>query len=427
MALGGSTNAVVHLIAIAGTPGDPPDARRFRPHLAPDSVHRQRETVRRISDGGFVSRRRRAGGDEPDRRTCCTGGRHGERQDHAREPRCATRRMTASFARATIRSTPKAASPSCTGTSLPDGAVIKQTAASPHLMQHRGRAYVFETRDQMLTRDRSRRSAGRQGHRAGDAELRTEGRAGFSRMGPHPDATKLLKQGMTDMVRISDARMSGTSFGTVVLHVSPESAMGGPLAIVQTGDEIELDVAARKLELLVSPAEIEARLKNFTPPARTLHTRLRTPVPGPRDPSPPRLRFRFPITTGPRVASPLAEAPMNTTDMLEKIGESLGSSATVRSVFGEPIHAEGKTVVPVAKVAYGFGAGGGHAPGKHNGASGEVKEGGGGGGGVCALPAGALEITQAGTRFVPFTDYRFAAGAFAAGALLGGLLLYRRH
>lgn len=117
---------------------------------------------------------------------------------------------------------------------------------------------------------------------------------------------------------------------------------------------------------------------------------------------------------------------MVATDILEKIGESLGSTANVKSVFGEPIHAEGKTVVPVAKVAYGFGAGGGNKTGKYDGGSGEGPEGGGGGGGVRAFPAGALEITPAGTRFVPYTDFKWLAGAFAAGALLGGLLLRRK-
>ena len=77
----------------------------------------------------------------------------------------------------------------------------------------------------------------------------------------------LLQQGITDMVRISDSRMSGTSFGTVVLHVSPESAIGGPLALVQTGDEISLDVAARNLTLHVADEELQARRKRFTPPA----------------------------------------------------------------------------------------------------------------------------------------------------------------
>jgi len=118
---------------------------------------------------------------------------------------------------------------------------------------------------------------------------------------------------------------------------------------------------------------------------------------------------------------------MVATEILEKIGESLGSTANVKSVFGEPIHAEGKTVVPVARVAYGFGAGGGHNHGKHDGGSEEGPEGGGGGGGVRAFPAGALEITQSGTRFVPYTDLRWLAGAFAAGALLGGLFLHRRR
>jgi uncharacterized spore protein YtfJ len=116
---------------------------------------------------------------------------------------------------------------------------------------------------------------------------------------------------------------------------------------------------------------------------------------------------------------------MVATDILEKVGESLGSTANVKSVFGEPIHAEGKTVIPVAKVAYGFGAGGGHKPGKPEAGVDEGPEGGGGGGGVRAFPAGALEITQAGTRFVPFRDLRWVAGVFAAGTVLG-LLLRRR-
>ena len=118
---------------------------------------------------------------------------------------------------------------------------------------------------------------------------------------------------------------------------------------------------------------------------------------------------------------------MNATEMLESIGESLGSTANVKSVFGEPIHAEGKTVVPVAKVAYGFGAGGGRKTVSHNGGSSDQPEGGGGGGGVRAFPAGALEITQAQTRFIPFNDLRWLAGAFAAGALVGSLLLRGRN
>jgi len=113
---------------------------------------------------------------------------------------------------------------------------------------------------------------------------------------------------------------------------------------------------------------------------------------------------------------------MNATEMLQKVGETLGSTATVKSVFGEPIQAGGKTVVPIAKVAYGFGAGGGSGPDKKG-------EGGGGGGGVRAFPAGALEITETTTRFIPFADVRSLAAVFAAGIALGAFLLRRngRH
>ncbi|HWZ33549.1 MAG TPA: spore germination protein GerW family protein [Bryobacteraceae bacterium] len=117
---------------------------------------------------------------------------------------------------------------------------------------------------------------------------------------------------------------------------------------------------------------------------------------------------------------------MNAADMLEKIGDALGSTATVKSVYGEPIQMEGKVVVPIAKIGYGFGAGGGRGPVKLGGVE-TQPEGGGGGGVVRAFPAGALEITQSGTRFVPFTDLRWIAGVFAAGALLCGVFLGRRH
>src|SRR5262249_21801416 len=144
--------------------------------------------------------------------------------------------------------------------------VIKQAAASPHLLKHRGRAYVFETREEML------REVEREDLPVDKDTILVmrncgpKGAPGFPEWGHIPMPVKLIKEGVTDVVRISDARMSGTSYGTVVLHVVPESAIGGPLAIVQTGDEILLDVAERKLELLVPPAEIEARLKKFVAP-----------------------------------------------------------------------------------------------------------------------------------------------------------------
>jgi uncharacterized spore protein YtfJ len=112
---------------------------------------------------------------------------------------------------------------------------------------------------------------------------------------------------------------------------------------------------------------------------------------------------------------------MIATELLQKIGDSLSTSANVKSVYGEPIHMEGKTVVPIAKVAYGFGAGGGTNRGK-SGESSPDAEGGGGGGGVRAFPAGALEITANHTRFIPFHEPWWLPGSFAAGALIGALL-----
>src|SRR5262245_63893008 len=116
---------------------------------------------------------------------------------------------------------------------------------------------------------------------------------------------------------------------------------------------------------------------------------------------------------------------MNAVDVLQKIGDTLGSTATVKSVFGEPIHVNGKTVVPVAKVAYGFGGGAGS--GKNDAQSDRHGEGGGGGGGVRAFPAGALEITEGRTRFVPFIDPAWIGAAFTAGAVLASVFLLRRR
>jgi L-arabonate dehydrase len=154
------------------------------------------------------------------------------------------------------------------GNLAPNGAVIKQTAASEHLMRHRGRAFVFETRDEMLAQiDRDDLPVD------GDSVLvmrncGPKGAPGFPEWGHIPMPRKLLNDGVADMVRISDARMSGTSYGTVVLHVAPESAIGGPLALVKTGDEILLDVPLRKLELQVAAEELDRRMRLFTPPPR---------------------------------------------------------------------------------------------------------------------------------------------------------------
>ena len=154
------------------------------------------------------------------------------------------------------------------GNLAPDGAVLKPTAASPRLMRHTGRAVVFEDHDDLKERidspgldvDPDCVLVLKQGG--------PKGAPGMPEWGNLPVPAKLLKQGVEDMVRISDARMSGTSYGTVVLHVAPEAAVGGPLAIVENCDRIELDVPNRKLNLLVPDAEIRRRLAAWEPPVR---------------------------------------------------------------------------------------------------------------------------------------------------------------
>ncbi len=145
------------------------------------------------------------------------------------------------------------------GNLAPRGAVIKQSAATPKLLQHTGRAVVFESVEDMTLRvdDPALEVS------ADDVlVLRNagpKGAPGMPEAGYLPIPTKLLRAGVKDMVRISDARMSGTAFGTIVLHITPESAVGGPLALVKTGDMIALDVAKRSIDLLVDAAELDKR------------------------------------------------------------------------------------------------------------------------------------------------------------------------
>jgi dihydroxyacid dehydratase/phosphogluconate dehydratase len=152
------------------------------------------------------------------------------------------------------------------GNLAPSGAVIKQSAASQHLLQHRGRAVVFSSLEDLAARvDDPSLDIGPDDvmvlQNAGPI-----GGPGMPEAGYLPIPKKLLTTGVRDMVRLSDARMSGTAFGTVVLHVAPEAAVGGPLGLVQTGDEIELDVSNRRLELLVPEHELNARRMQWQPP-----------------------------------------------------------------------------------------------------------------------------------------------------------------
>jgi dihydroxy-acid dehydratase len=152
------------------------------------------------------------------------------------------------------------------GNLAPGGAIVKQSAASETLLKHRGRAVVFSSIEDMAAR-------------VDDPHLDVEpedilvlqnagpkGAPGMPEAGYMPIPRKLAARGVKDMIRISDARMSGTASGTIVLHVTPEASEGGPLALVRTGDVIELDVPGRRIELLVEYAVLERRRSEFTPP-----------------------------------------------------------------------------------------------------------------------------------------------------------------
>lgn len=153
------------------------------------------------------------------------------------------------------------------GNLAPAGAILKQTAATPGLLTHTGRAVVFEDHDDMLDR-------------LEDPALDVspddilllkgggpKGAPGMPEWGSIPIPSKLLRAGVRDMVRVSDSRMSGTAFGTIVLHVTPESAIGGPLAAVQTGDQVCLDIRTRGLSVLIEDRELQRRMHEWRPPA----------------------------------------------------------------------------------------------------------------------------------------------------------------
>jgi dihydroxy-acid dehydratase len=146
------------------------------------------------------------------------------------------------------------------------GAVIKPSAASPHLMVHTGRAVVFENIDDFHARIDDENLDVDENCVLVLKNCGPKGYPGMAEVGNMPLPPKVLRKGITDMVRISDARMSGTAYGTVLLHTSPEAAAGGPLAVVQNGDKIELVVPARRLQLLISDEELQARLARWQPP-----------------------------------------------------------------------------------------------------------------------------------------------------------------
>src|SRR5262245_49085556 len=266
MALGGSTNAVVHLIAIAGRLGVPLPLERF------DEFSRSTPLLVNLRPSGqfHMEDLFEAGGVPAvlaelapllhlDRRTV-TGRTLGENIAGAAVKRRDVIRS---------RAQPLAAEGGLAilrGNLCPGGAVIKQSAASPHLLRHRGRAVVFRNQEDLESRiDAADLDVGPNEvlvlQNAGPV-----GGPGMPEWGSIAMPRKLLDAGVRDMLRISDARMSGTAAGTVVLHVCPEAAVGGPLALVQGGDIIELDVPARTLSVLVSPEEMSRRRAAWQPP-----------------------------------------------------------------------------------------------------------------------------------------------------------------
>lgn len=266
-AIGGSTNAVIHLLAIAGRVGidltldDWDRCGRDVPtivNLQPSGKYLMEEF---FYAGGLPAVIRRLGE---------AGVLHKDALTVSGRPIWDEVKDVCNWNEDVIRPADKALTQSggiivLKGNLAPKGAVLKPSAASPHLMKHRGRAVVFENIDDYKAR-------------IGDESLDIDetcimvlkncgpkGYPGMSEVGNMGLPPKVLRKGITDMVRISDARMSGTAYGTVVLHTSPEAAAGGPLAVVRSGDMIELDVEARRLHLDISDGELAERLAAWVP------------------------------------------------------------------------------------------------------------------------------------------------------------------
>src|ERR1044071_4048173 len=267
-AIGGSTNAVIHLIAIAGRIGVKLDLKDF------DRLGKGMNTILNLMPsgkylmedfcyaGGLPAVLRELGENSLLHKNALTV--NGKTMwENVKDAECFNRDVIFPMKKPFKKNTGLTV---LRGNLAPQGAIIKPSAATPKLLKHKGRAVVFENiedfhgriDDPKLDIDEScimvLKNCGPKGY------------PGMAEVGNMPLPPKLLKKGITDMVRISDARMSGTAYGTVVLHVSPEAAIGGVLALVQNGDMIQLDVAGRKLHLEVSDAELAERRKQWQAP-----------------------------------------------------------------------------------------------------------------------------------------------------------------
>ena len=267
LGLGGSTNAIVHLIAMARRAGIALDLARF------DELARRTPVIANIRPGGkylmedfFYAGGVRAFltqlGELVDFTQKTVNGRClGDNVEGARvwnddviRPRANP--LLASGGLAVL-----------TGNLAPAGAVIKPAAMEPHLRKHSGPAVVFKDYNDMAARIDDPALPVTKDSVIVLQSAGPQGAPGMPEWGQLPIPQKLLKEGVRDMVRISDARMSGTSYGACVLHVTPESHVGGPLALVRDGDQIELDVDARSIRMLVSDEELAHRRAAWEPPA----------------------------------------------------------------------------------------------------------------------------------------------------------------
>jgi len=267
-AIGGSTNAVIHLTAIAGRIGVPLCLDDFHNlgSALPCLVDIQPSGKHLMEDfyyaGGLPVVLRELGQAGVLHRDALTVNGKSIWKNVSEAP-CWNKDVIHSFA------DPFKANAGITvlhGNLAPDGAVIKLSAASPHLLQHSGRAVVFESIEEFHTRINDESLDVDENCVLVLKNCGPRGYPGMAEVGNMPLPPKLLRKGVTDMVRISDARMSGTAYGTVVLHACPEAAAGGPLALVHSGDMVTLDVAKRAVRLEVDDATFAARRAQWTPP-----------------------------------------------------------------------------------------------------------------------------------------------------------------
>ncbi len=271
-AIGGSTNAVIHLIAIAHRIGI--DLRLQDWDRLGRGVH---TLVNIMPSGKYLMEDFYYAGGVPAvlRELGENGLLHKDAMtvngrtiwENNRDAPCHNRDVVFPFRKPFKRNTGIAV---LRGNLCPGGAIIKPSAATPKLMKHRGRAVVFENIEDLHRRIDDPKLAIDEKCVMVLKNCGPKGYPGMAEVGNMPLPPKVLKRGITDMVRISDARMSGTAYGTVVLHMVPEAAAGGALALVQNGDMIELDVARRRLQLLVAAKELARRRKAWKKPAPPL-------------------------------------------------------------------------------------------------------------------------------------------------------------